>query len=144
MQKFQTVSYVFGLVLAVVIVAGLGAKVGEPVVHGASEGLCPVGPEEPECPTAMFSPTECLLRYSKPTSIAWTLTHESYKAIVPHNFDQWSVEEQREWVLTHSQCTQDVQRCGPFESEYELIGENCIPYAVGDEPPRDPVAASPL
>ena len=45
MKKFQTVSYVFGLVAAVVIVVGFGVKVGESVFQGARAEMCETRPE---------------------------------------------------------------------------------------------------
>ena len=87
MQKFQTVSYVFGFVVAVGIASGLGVKVGEPVSKGARAEMCTIGKVSNECSSTgeTVGPSECDQVYEEPLESY----HPNYASADPIPID-WS------------------------------------------------------
>lgn len=137
MKSFQVLCYVFGLVVAIGVVAGQSAKIGELNARGATEEWCSVGPDTAWCPDN--GPNECPHLHCKPSSFSWTLTHEGYVEVepdYPDGFDEWSENAQYQWLdqwlYGNTQCMQDFLLCVGFQPNYELKGLNCFPYAVGN------------
>lgn len=116
MKKFQMSFYVLGIIVAVVIVAGLGAKAGGSDSIGARAEMCAVGPASFDCSSngAIFNgvAVACVQRYDGSSEYQY-LTHMSYERSFP-------------WV-----CTGSVQAGGgtvfpcAFELTYNFIDNDC-------------------